>query len=1049
MGEWAHPDDDTSIIGPCGVWHQRYGVKCGIIMVTRGEGGGNAVGTEIGPALGLRRENEDRVAHYRSGTVDIFNLDRVDFFYNQSAPLTQFFWGDDETLRRVTRIIRMTQPDIYIGFTPTLAAGHGNHQQAGRYIWEGMQGRGRSDDVPGAADRAERAQHVAGQEGLLRRRDRPAPAARTTAADCTTGFVPAARTSTTSPASGRATTRRTCGRPATSRAARRARRRSGRRSPPRARSAYPTQSRMMQMGTIAAGCSRFGMTDDFVPFQPNVNPDGTANPLAGKDDAILYGASKPDPGGLPLGTLEYLTFSRFFNAPGTPFHGDAAPEVRRGHAAGRHGGADRARRAGRSTRPEAGRRRRRRAETTRDVHGHARRRGAAVEHELQDLGALHDRRRDRLHGRRRARRLARRGPLPPLGQLGRVRPLARRTRRPRRCRLGRSAAIQTIGARRDVHAARSTSTTGPTTPQSGTVSLDAAGRHDRRRAVQAVRAARARRRHDGQLHRLEHYTNSTLPIRPARRRASAEHERQRPHHDDLRRRRHRLRGPDARRSSRRRRSRPPRRAGARRRRGRRRVHRRGARHRPQVGAGRQHARLLAARRRLRHLRRAPAARRARTPRSRAPATTCTSSSTSATTSRPTRSSPTECVAHWLADSVEILIDPRGNASAVAAWTRRTRSSSAIFPFTNDPANTNGNGANGPCWSRDADNHQGFSTGPLAATVDDAPNAPGVQVVIDGHVGRQQRRRRRPRLRAAGGYNLEVKIPMADLPAAVDPNHMGLNITPYDEDNTAAAGTTTLRHIDHEHPPGVVDVRQRPVRPVPLGPRDAAGLHAAGRIARRRRRTPNVSHPNLDGVDSPQTIAQSARNGVPISGREPAPASRGITVSGAALGTGAVDASTSTPPARARCTCSCYDGEQGLHPVFNTSCDPATNPAPDYGLSACALTDGSIPPWSPDMSGRVVARRRKSTITAGQADDHDPARRGGVREARRRAARRWCPSQTPQDEVQAFDVPISSVTGGVGGTVPATLSLTLGAPAAFGAVHARASRRTTSRPRPRP
>ena len=73
LGEWAHPDDDTSIIGPCGVWHQRYDIRCGIIMVTRGEGGGNAVGTEIGAALGLRRENEDRVAHYRSGTVDIFN----------------------------------------------------------------------------------------------------------------------------------------------------------------------------------------------------------------------------------------------------------------------------------------------------------------------------------------------------------------------------------------------------------------------------------------------------------------------------------------------------------------------------------------------------------------------------------------------------------------------------------------------------------------------------------------------------------------------------------------------------------------------------------------------------------------------------------------------------------------------------------------------------------------------------------------------------------------------------------------------------------------
>src|SRR5512133_1152207 len=138
MGEWAHPDDDTSIIGPCGVWHQRYGIRCGIIMITRGEGGGNAVGQEIGTALGLRRENEDRAAHYRSGTVDIFNVDRVDFFYNQSAPLTQFFWGHDETLGRITRVIRMTKPDVYIGFTPTLAAGHGNHQQAGRFIWEGM-----------------------------------------------------------------------------------------------------------------------------------------------------------------------------------------------------------------------------------------------------------------------------------------------------------------------------------------------------------------------------------------------------------------------------------------------------------------------------------------------------------------------------------------------------------------------------------------------------------------------------------------------------------------------------------------------------------------------------------------------------------------------------------------------------------------------------------------------------------------------------------------------------------------------------------------------
>ena len=109
MGEWAHPDDDTSIIGPCGVWHQRYGTRCGVIQITRGEGGGNATGPETGTALGLRRENEDRVAHYRSGTVDIFYVDRVDFFYNQSAPLTQSFWG--ENYQRLLAIKRKYDPE--------------------------------------------------------------------------------------------------------------------------------------------------------------------------------------------------------------------------------------------------------------------------------------------------------------------------------------------------------------------------------------------------------------------------------------------------------------------------------------------------------------------------------------------------------------------------------------------------------------------------------------------------------------------------------------------------------------------------------------------------------------------------------------------------------------------------------------------------------------------------------------------------------------------------------------------------------------------------
>ena len=169
MGEWAHPDDDTSIIGPCGVWHQRYGIRCGIIMITRGEGGGNAVGQEFGPALGLRRENEDRVAHYRSGTVDIFNLDFVDFFYNQSAALSRFFWDHDE-LAAARDADHPHDPAGRLHRLHSDVRRRPRPPPGGRPLHLGRRPRGRRPDhVPRAAARAERARHVAGEEGHLGR----------------------------------------------------------------------------------------------------------------------------------------------------------------------------------------------------------------------------------------------------------------------------------------------------------------------------------------------------------------------------------------------------------------------------------------------------------------------------------------------------------------------------------------------------------------------------------------------------------------------------------------------------------------------------------------------------------------------------------------------------------------------------------------------------------------------------------------------------------------------------------------------------------------
>ena len=134
----AHPDDETFAIPTFGQWGEFAGVKSGVLTVTRGEGGGNAVGPEEGIALGLLREAEERRAVAFGGVSDIFYLDDVDFFYTVSAPLTGQLWGHDRSLERVVRLIRETRPEVILTMNPSPTPGnHGNHQYAARLAVEG------------------------------------------------------------------------------------------------------------------------------------------------------------------------------------------------------------------------------------------------------------------------------------------------------------------------------------------------------------------------------------------------------------------------------------------------------------------------------------------------------------------------------------------------------------------------------------------------------------------------------------------------------------------------------------------------------------------------------------------------------------------------------------------------------------------------------------------------------------------------------------------------------------------------------------------------
>lgn len=146
----AHPDDEASKLSMFGEWKERYGVRTGVVTITRGEGGGNAIGPEEGPALGLIREREERSAVRTVGITDVYNLDKVDFYYSVSAPLHQQAWGQRDTLRRLVRVIRETRPEIVMTMNPAPSPGnHGGHQDAALLLIEAYYAAGDRDRFPG------------------------------------------------------------------------------------------------------------------------------------------------------------------------------------------------------------------------------------------------------------------------------------------------------------------------------------------------------------------------------------------------------------------------------------------------------------------------------------------------------------------------------------------------------------------------------------------------------------------------------------------------------------------------------------------------------------------------------------------------------------------------------------------------------------------------------------------------------------------------------------------------------------------------------------
>ena len=122
----AHPDDeDTQLLV---LLSRGLGAQAAYLSLTRGEGGQNLIGPELGPELGIIRTEELLAARELDGAGQFFTR-AYDFGYSKTADETFRFWPRDSILKDVVAVMRRFRPQIVIAvFSGTPADGHGHHQ---------------------------------------------------------------------------------------------------------------------------------------------------------------------------------------------------------------------------------------------------------------------------------------------------------------------------------------------------------------------------------------------------------------------------------------------------------------------------------------------------------------------------------------------------------------------------------------------------------------------------------------------------------------------------------------------------------------------------------------------------------------------------------------------------------------------------------------------------------------------------------------------------------------------------------------------------------
>lgn len=136
----AHPDDENTNL--MALWANGSLYDTAYLCVTRGDGGQNLIGPELGERLGVIRTHELLAARKLDRGRQFFTR-ALDFGFSKSSPETLKIWDRDKILADIVWVIRKWKPDVVVTrFSTEDDKTHGHHTASAILTREAFQAAG-------------------------------------------------------------------------------------------------------------------------------------------------------------------------------------------------------------------------------------------------------------------------------------------------------------------------------------------------------------------------------------------------------------------------------------------------------------------------------------------------------------------------------------------------------------------------------------------------------------------------------------------------------------------------------------------------------------------------------------------------------------------------------------------------------------------------------------------------------------------------------------------------------------------------------------------